>query len=668
MYFKLARKNVRKSIKDFAIYFLTLVFGVCVFYMFNSLDAQQELMAFTESRHETMVALTQILAYFSVFVSVVLGFLIVYANGFLIRRRKQELGMYMLLGMEKWKIARVLIYETLIIGVVALGVGLGLGVLLSQLMSVFTARLFEVNMTGFHFVFSLSGAAKAVMNFGLIFMISVLFGTISISRYQLIDLFQASKKNEELKLRGMKVSVVIFILSVLCLGSAYGLILKNGLLNMGWMFTASILLGSVGTFLFFMSLSGFLLRTVQANPKLYLKNLNMFVLRQINSKINTTYVSMTIVCLVLLLTIGTFSSGMGISMAVSTDLAAAAPYDYSITQFHSENDPEEISILNQINERFGEEAYLEAAEIREYDSGLTLRALMELSGEELDYEEMAEIHAPMIKLSELNALRRMNDQPGIALEEGKFFLVCTNGDFKSFFGNLFAVTQTLELGGMSFELQSEELIQTELETGMRYGNMGVFVLRDEEFPEAALALQTLNLNFENDEQANAFRAGMSIWFADAETRPFHRAIAKEELYEAGVSTRTILSFLAIYLGFVFLITCAAILALQQLSEAADNRERYELLRKIGAEKKMVNQSIFFQIFLYFMMPLGLAIVHSIVGLKVANDVIRLLGDMDIVGNLVITAFFILVIYGGYFLATYLGVKAIVAPESGGMKE
>ena len=259
MYFRLARKNVRQSIRDFTTYFLILVFGVCIFYMFNSLDAQQELMAFTISQQATLLALTNILAYFSIFVSIVLGFLIVYANDFLIRRRKRELGIYMLLGMEKWKITRVLIYETMIIGLVALGVGLALGALLSQLMSVFTAMLFEVSMTGFHFIFSLGGAGKTILYFGIIFMIASLFSAVSISRVKLIDLFQASRKNEELKIRSIKASIMIFLLSLVCSISAYGLMLKNGLLDMGLMLPASIVLGSIGMFLFFMSVSGVML-------------------------------------------------------------------------------------------------------------------------------------------------------------------------------------------------------------------------------------------------------------------------------------------------------------------------------------------------------------------------------------------------------------------------
>jgi putative ABC transport system permease protein len=635
--------------------------------MFNSLDAQQELMAFTTSQESTLVALTNILAYFSIFVSIVLGFLIVYANGFLIRRRKRELGMYMLLGMEKWKISRVLIYETMIIGVVALGVGLALGALLSQLMSVFTAMLFEVNMTDFHFIFSLGGAGKAILYFGIIFLIAVLFSAVSISRYKLIDLFQASRKNEELKIRSMKASIAIFLLSLVCLIFAYALILKNGLLDMGLMFTASIVLGSIGTFLFFMSLSGFMLRMIQANPRVYYKNLNMFVLRQINSKINTTYVSMTIVCLVLLLTIGTFSTGMGVSMAVSEDLAKENPYEFTLTNYCYDQEKAE-PIMDVVNRQWGQDSYRQASMVREYDSGIAFSELPGAKKTNFDFGEMGEVHPVVIRLSDFNGLREMNGQEPIELDAGKFAFLSTNQDVKNTFEEIFSADNRVSVENKTFVIQSLTFLDTPLELGFSMGNFGTLVLRDDEFSELEMNNQIANFVFDDDQQANQFAENVTAWLRTTDPRPDYFSRSKAEIYEASVSTRVVLSFLAIYLGFVFLITCAAILALQQLSEASDNRERYELLRKIGTEKRMISQSIFFQVFLYFMMPLGLAIVHSIVGLKVANDVIRMVGEMDIVRNLVITAFFILVIYGGYFLATYFGVKAIVAPQSGRKSE
>lgn len=124
MLFKLSFNNMKKSIKDYIIYFLTLVLGVAIFYMFNSLDSQQAMLEVSKSQKEIIILMIEILGYISVFVAVVLGLLIVYANNFLINRRKKEFGIYMTLGMGKRKISKIIILETLLVGVISLGVGL----------------------------------------------------------------------------------------------------------------------------------------------------------------------------------------------------------------------------------------------------------------------------------------------------------------------------------------------------------------------------------------------------------------------------------------------------------------------------------------------------------------------------------------------------------------
>ena len=155
MFCKLARKNVVRSVRDYTRYILTLLFGVCVFYVFNSLETQWVMEILAQGSGKMMVdAILQLMDVISVFVSVVLAFLILYANRFMLRRRKRELGIYLLLGMEQRKVALILFLETLIIGVLALAAGLVLGVLAAQFLSAFTAGLFAVTVEQFHFVFS----------------------------------------------------------------------------------------------------------------------------------------------------------------------------------------------------------------------------------------------------------------------------------------------------------------------------------------------------------------------------------------------------------------------------------------------------------------------------------------------------------------------------------
>ena len=316
--FSLALRNIKKSIKDYSIYFITLVIAVAIFYIFNSIDSQTAMMSISKSTMEIVQSLVNVLSYISVFVSVVLGFLIVYANNFLIKRRKKEIGIYMTLGMSKLKVSTILVLETVIVGVISLGIGLLLGIGLSQLLSIFTAKLFEADMTKFTFVFSSGALLSAIINFGFIYIIVMIFNIITLNRFKLIDLLYANRKNEKVKIKNGWLIFIIFIISIVLIGYAYKLLYDGALYVVGSDFLIMIILGTIGTFLFFLSVSGFLLKVVQMRKKTYYNGLNMFVLKQVNNKINTHVISTTVISLMLLLTIGILSSSLAMASAMNT--------------------------------------------------------------------------------------------------------------------------------------------------------------------------------------------------------------------------------------------------------------------------------------------------------------------------------------------------------------
>ena len=221
MYFKLALKNVKKSFKDYAIYFFTLIVGVSIFYMLNSLDSQTIMLELSDTKHSMLNTMNEILSYISVFVAFILAFLIVYASRFLMKRRKKEFGIYMLLGMKKTKISMIILTETLFVGIISLGVGLLVGIGLSQLMSVFVANMFEANMTKFAFTFSKSALLKTLLYFIIIYLGVMIFNVISVNKCKLIDLINANKKTEKIKVKNIFLRVIIFIIGVILLGYAY---------------------------------------------------------------------------------------------------------------------------------------------------------------------------------------------------------------------------------------------------------------------------------------------------------------------------------------------------------------------------------------------------------------------------------------------------------------
>lgn len=678
MTFKLALKNVRRSIKDYTIYFLTLTIGVCIFYVFNAIETQQAMIAITEQQASVFSSLTSIMNYVSVFIAMILAFLVLYANKFLIKRRKKELGIYMTLGMSRQRMSFILILETLLIGIISLGLGLISGFFISEFMAVLTAKLFEAPFIEFKFVFSADACLKTVLYFSLIFLITMLFNTLSISRCRLIDLLSADKKNENFKAKKLWHSVVFFIISVLCLAEAYHLILTNGLININAKFTASLVLGTLGTLLFFMSLSGFLLRVVQSSKRLYLKNLNLFILRQINSKINTTYLSMTIICIMLLVTIGTLSSGISLANTLTGSTEAMTPFDLTITSNNLMADSNGQTI--PYHEDIAADLIQEGYDVHSFSETLVpshTRLASEIPyGTFLEYnidglkglgftdeaqlKDIKKEPTPVVSLSDFNRQLTAMGQDPISLTEDQFLVTYDLPQLEPSINSFIKENGTITLNGRTLKSLTDKGMNITTGTCYSFSNTGTLILPDSLAETLPILNSQLSLLYKDtsDAQAAAEAFEASSLF-DYSSHSGYNTVSKVSLYTQNLYIKLMTSYVGIYVGFVFLIASAAVLALQQLSEAADSIPRYELLKKIGVDRKMLRRAVFIQVAIYFMIPLALAVVHSVVGIKAANDFISLFGNIDVAGNSGITAIILILIYGAYFIATYLGSLSIL---------
>lgn len=678
MLFKLSLKNIKKSIKDYSIYFFTLVFAVAMFYMFNSIDAQESMLELNSAKSDLIKSLVFIIGYISVFVSVILGFLIVYSNNFLIRKRKKEIGLYFTLGMSKRKVSWILVVETVIIGLFSLIIGLLFGIFLSQFISILTAKLFEVNMNNFKFIFSTAAFTKTLIYFGLIFVLVMIFNVITLSRYKLIDLLNASKKNEKVKFRNKFITLITFILSIVLIGYAYNLLLnKHSLLMMNQDTLIMILCGALGTFFLFFSLSGFLLKVFEHIKSVYYRGLNMFALKQINSKINTTVISTTIISLMLLLTIGILSGSMSMASLFNDDLKENNLTDYTVNLFYTTYEVEEDGEYKELDKNYkGGEELNKSEEFKKYStesvffyrynyddlvtsSMMTKESIKKLQKE---YGSTVSLDFKVDIMSETDYKNIMNliGKDYIDIKNNEYLLLANVEMITDAYAPYYRSKKGIEINGTKLTPATDEIIETALINNNSPGNDGVVVVSDE-------IAKTL-------EKSTASIIGNYIDTNDIETieKEFRQYIDTQELGIGGVNLRTkidmeassiglkaILIFLGLYLGITFAITSATVLAIGQLSEASDNKNRYRILRQIGADNKMLNKALLIQIGVTFMFPLVIALIHSFVGLKEINNLILAMGKVDLTSNIFLTTLFILIVYGGYFLITYICSKNVI---------
>lgn len=596
--------------------------------------------------------------------------------------------------MGKRQISKIILLETILVGIISLIIGLIAGVFASQFMSILVAKMFEADMSKFEFVFSLNACIKTCIYFGVMYVAVSMFNTFTISRYKLINLLNAEKKNEKVKIKNAFLSIIIFVIGTGILGYAYwkvtgdvhSLITADKLLP-------PILMGIVGTIAIFWSLSGFILKVIQAKKSTYLKGTNMFVLRQINNKINTTVVSMSIICLMLFMTISILSASLALRNTMQKELIEMTPVDLNLYKTANlgkeylkygkkvkttkkQREDSKISLQETlINNGLDMNILKDVIEVSIYATNdLTWEDFLGDKIEEikkmfpgLRYDTAEEI----IKISDYNKIASLYGINKYNLNDDEYIMLCDFENMKEIRNKVLENENILEIEGKQYKSKYNECKSGYITMGASHINTGIILVPDtcsltDDMKEKQLLVA--NYNAETDEEKQkiekVFSSSDSGFIQKLSDNGLNiNGTTKISIREASIGLATIVTFIAIYLGIIFLIASSAILALKQLTESSDNKQRYTILRKIGCDEKMINKALFRQIGIFFGMPLVLAVIHSIFGIKFAITIMEgLASSEELLPSAIATVIIIGVIYGGYFLSTYFGSKNIIKED------
>lgn len=692
MLFKISVKNIRKSFKDYAVYFFTLILGVAVFYVFNAIDSQTVMLDVRKNVYDIIKLMNEMLSGVSVFVSCVLGFLIIYASRFLIKRRNKEFGIYLTLGMSKRKISIILFFETLLIGIVSLVVGLFLGAVLSQFMSILVANLFDADMTKFKFTFSSKACVKTLLHFTIMYLLVMVFNVVNISRCKLIDLLNAGKKTEKVKMKNPVICTIVFVIGVGILSYAYWMVTAGfSNMDMADKIIIPIAMGCVATFLIFWSLSGLLIKIFTSIKNVYYKGVNSFVLRQFCSKINTTVFSTTIICLMLFITISVLSAALSMKNSMSSDLKKMCPVDIQFTKISYEAlkeayatadkdsddyekttkilEDSKLSISDTLkNNGFDVDEYLKnMTEYSVYQTGLEeMDTLGILADEICEKYQMVSFLSPVnfMKLSDYNKIATLYGNETYSLGDNEYLIVANFKTVADIRNMALKAGTKIDINGKTYSPKYQECKDGFIELALQHINDGIFIVPDDALTDSQLYKCGMTADYKADSKEEKYDIENKL--DDISKNIFNQTSylsynSKIDLAEASVGLGALVTFIALYLGIIFLISSAAILALKELSDSADNRERYGMIRKIGVDEKMINMALFKQIGIFFAFPLLLAIIHSVFGIKFINLILQTMGMSSMLASVGITFVFLVVIYGGYFIITYLCSKSIIRP-------
>jgi len=690
MLFKLSFSNIRKSLKDYAVYFFTLIISVAIFYLFSSVEDQEAFRKYISTDPLSGNAIRAFLKGLSIFVAALLGLLIVYANRFLMKRRHKEFMIYLMLGMSKRRVSFILFLETLIIGIGSLFAGLVIGIGLSQFMSALVANLFEADLNAFKFVISFSIISRTILYFSISYIVVMLLNSIIISRCKLIDLIQYGKKSEMIKQKNPWLCVGIFAVAVCGLAYAYTHAVDEALTITRDRLLSYCAIGSICTLLIFWSVSGLLLRAVMSMKKLYYKGLNCFTFRQISSKVNTTVISMTIICLILFATICTLSTSFSYRDALNKNLKECCPADIEITLLNSKNvsaeklkdkvlikeTPEEALQLSGADKLFSEIQSINIYIDKKTETSLTIGDLLGKysSGYKKQLESdngfiVTQDSPQIISLSDYNNLMKLfgRENDTVSMSNDEYFVLANDRIICSYLDDAAADGTVITYKGNTLKPALERHIQGTVDMFANTVNAGVLVVHDSLLSDLKPRMFSLIANYSTSDKdkkrANdkELKHMLNEWVNNNYTDPYitYNINSKVEISDDMIGESAIVTFIGLYLGLVFLIVCAAVIALKQLSDCTDSHDRYEVLRNIGAEEKNISRSLFAQTGVFFMLPLCVAVIHSVFGLKFCKVYIDTFSKFNIFHSICITAAIIVLIYGGYFLITYISGHSMI---------
>lgn len=715
---KLAWGNVRRAGRDYLVYLLTLTLGVTVFYAFNTISMQVDIAGIDEKGLAQVMG--SMLGDLTYFLAGVMAFLMVYANNFIMKRRKKEFGLYQVLGMGRGRVATIMALETVIVSVVAFVVGIVLGAGLSQLMTFFTASLFKTQIANFHFFFSVHAFNLTLACMLVMFVLTLLLNLRAVRRTKLIELMGAERRNESIKTRNPWIAIAIFAVGVVLVGVAYYRLLRDGFpltatdsklqeaMNQFGITTAMV---TVGTFALFWGLSGMLIKLLQSLRGVYWRGLNMFTVRQLAAKVNTVCFSMGVIAMLLFLAITSVTCGMSIANVMNENLERYNPVDVSQTYVYytpdtfdyykeyvnpsdeadrivpadttvdlypawhgrdssADNNDEtgkKVDIADVAGEHVQIDSYL-SYPFGSSNPSVTPSEMCKIMGEKLpkafggsNADTMGLFVTPA---SQYNKLRQMMGEEPVHIGHDQYLLTCDmGGELVDLYTKYMAGGHALTLGGHTLKPATDKSDEdtAAIANSAMGSNPGTVVVADE-------LLSQLNLQPYSSSLLVNYKQGMDTTEADESIKytllddllvdgkkpgSWGTFITRSEMYTQAAQMNGLISYLAIYIGFVLVVACAAILSIQQLSNVADGSRSYRVLAQIGCDDRQIRHSVMAQQAVFFLFPLAVGLAHSFVALKVIIELVSIFGNMSIGGTVGLTCAIFLAAYGGYFLVTYL---------------
>ncbi len=680
---KLSFRNAKRQAKDYCIYFITVIISVALMFSFNSIATSNDISELSSY----MASFSKAISGISILIVLVMAWLINYCMRFMLEKRSKEFGTYQILGIEKKSISNIFTLENIMIGGIAFIIGIALGTFIYQILTSIIMNLFNQPYQ-IEISFNIKAVGMTAIYFFGIFALVLLNCRRKIKKTKVYDLLYASKKNENNMIKKAKGNVILFTLSITLLVGAI-LINNNEFANASNMVGRNIFIAIImlilGIYLFYISISSFIVKRYLNNKSRKYKKDNMFLYRNLTSKINTMSLSLgTIASMFTIILIGG-NVALLMNNMINNEIEMGYPYEIMISAADGDFSKykEYIEKNTKVKDMYEYRLYnikgiglstafektpFKGAIDKEIDSVLSLTTYNKLR-EILGYEKVDlqddEIIINCLKTAKggLEKYTKENDKTKIVGKDVKIKEIRSENIAQvGFNGSYYAIIVPDSLIPL-IEKEDQRLrdkndnnstIVTEQEDGtdkIYYLDFAYnFVATTENMTDEKFYKELSNYIIKQEREIAGEVNGeeqnynIEISLANVQT--------KGERMSQTKSFYTIMSFLAFYVALIFVMATATLLAIQQLSDSEKYKYRYELLRKLGVDELHINRTIFKQLLFYFAIPMVLPVIISIPVILGVGQIFTVAVTMEeIFKNICIMLGMFILVYGIYFIAT-----------------
>ena len=603
MLFNLILRNVKRNLQVYLIYFLSLSIIYALLYAFNAVPNHPVMGSLSGAKANMTNIFGQYMGILAYVIIMIIIFLVVYSTNFVLKRRKKELGLYSVLGMRTPKIVSILSFETLIINLLSLVLGLCVGTGFLSILAKIADIMFQSGYTGGLFYIDLPSILLLVIAYGLTSFIIVLMNILTFRKKRLISLITEYEGSDSILVANNRFVVLCeFIISVVVI--VFSLFFVSNEQNFqyfkGW--GVLLVLAFVLAVIFFYSTMGDeMVRIIKRFDSIYFHKYNSFKVRQLFKQADQNAITIAILsfCMALSMTLLTVSGSA--YNAVSNELQKYIPYSMSIIQsVDGSNSMASVSIKSKLREdSFDFSNIKKDTEITIYASNLLYNTSQLWS---LD-KDLGNRTVPIISVSDYNKTLSLQGKKGISLNDGEYFVNANYKGTEKQIQKFVKSTKTLLIGNQKLKLASPQVLSNVyVMTSVGNNDRGTLVVPD----NTVDGLSIYQRNYDTIYRKNANKDYIKDFLEQLKKED---VVGNEQTYVYQTKDRLINMYLGfvgvvvlvlIFVGLIFTIISLSILSIQTLASTLDSQRDYDILFLLGSKQ---NRGLLFQqILFYFLVP------------------------------------------------------------------